>query len=89
MEETVARAAVVDPGDAERGAAVIGSTVQIEDLDSGTISQYRLASAHHSLGPDAISAAPRSARRSSAPPQGRSSRSTCRTAGPGACDSRT
>jgi transcription elongation factor GreA len=57
LEETVARAAVVDPGDVERGVVVIGSTVLVEDLDSGAVSQYRLASAHHSLGPDTISAA--------------------------------
>jgi transcription elongation factor GreA len=57
LEETVARAAVVDPGDAERGGVVIGSTVLVEDLDSGAVSQYRLASAHHSRGPDTISAA--------------------------------
>jgi transcription elongation GreA/GreB family factor len=36
---------------------VIGSTVLVEDLDSGAVSQYRLASAHHSPGPDTISAA--------------------------------
>jgi transcription elongation factor GreA len=57
LEETVARATVVDSGGGERGAAVIGSTVRIEDLESATVSQYRLASAHHSLGPDTISAA--------------------------------
>jgi transcription elongation factor GreA len=57
LEETVARATVVDPGGGERGAAVIGSTVRIEDLESATVSQYRLASAHHSLGPATISAA--------------------------------
>jgi transcription elongation factor GreA len=57
LEETVARAAVVDPGDVERGVVVIGATVLVEDLDSGAVSQYRLASAHHSLGPDTISAA--------------------------------
>lgn len=57
LEETIARAAVVDPRDVEHGVAVIGSTVLIEDLDSGTVGQYRVASAHHSLGPDTISAA--------------------------------
>jgi transcription elongation factor GreA len=56
LEETIARAAVVDRGAVESGVAVIGSTVLIEDLDSGEVSQYRLASAHHSLGPDSISA---------------------------------
>lgn len=48
---------VVDPGGADRGVAVIGSTVLVDDLDSGKAIRYRLASAHHSLGPDAISAA--------------------------------
>jgi transcription elongation factor GreA len=57
LEETVARAAVVDPANAERGVMVIGSTVLVEDLDSGAVRQYRLASAHHSGGPDTISAA--------------------------------
>jgi transcription elongation factor GreA len=57
LEKTVARAAVVDPGEVKRGVAVIGSTVLVEDLDSGTVSKYRLASAHHSLGTDTISAA--------------------------------
>jgi transcription elongation factor GreA len=57
LEETVARAAVIDPANAERGVVVIGSTVLVEDLDSGAVRQYRLASAHHSGGPDTISAA--------------------------------
>ena len=57
LEETVARAAVVDPVDVERGEVVIGSTVLVEDLESGAVSQYRLASAHHSRGSDTISAA--------------------------------
>jgi transcription elongation factor GreA len=57
LEDTLARATVVDPDDAARGVAVIGSTVLVEDLASGAVSQYRLTSAHHSLGPDTISAA--------------------------------
>jgi transcription elongation factor GreA len=57
LEDTLARAVVVDPDEAARGAAVIGSTVLIEDLVSGAVSQHRLASAHGSLGPDTISAA--------------------------------
>jgi transcription elongation factor GreA len=56
LDGAIARATVVDPGDAEPGVAVIGSTVSIEDLTSGAITQYRLASAH-SLGPGVISAA--------------------------------
>jgi transcription elongation factor GreA len=57
LEETLARAIVLDAEDAAPGVAVIGSSVLIEDLASGALSQYRLASAHHSLGPDTISAA--------------------------------
>jgi transcription elongation factor GreA len=57
LEATVARAAVVPPGDVDRGVVVIGSTVLVEDLDSGAVSQYRLTSAYHPLGPDTISAA--------------------------------
>jgi Transcription elongation factor, N-terminal len=43
LEETIARAEVVDPGGADSGVAVIGSVVLIEDLDSGAVSQHRLA----------------------------------------------
>jgi transcription elongation factor GreA len=57
LEETIARAQVVDPRGAHSGMAVIGSVVLIEDLDSGAVSQHRLASAHHYLGRDTISAA--------------------------------
>jgi transcription elongation factor GreA len=57
LEDTLARAIVVDSDDAARGVAAIGSTALIEDLASGAMSQYRLASAHHSVGPDTISAA--------------------------------
>ena len=57
LERTIERATIVDPDEAARGAAVIGSTVLIEDLASGTTGRYRLTSAHRSLGPDAISAA--------------------------------
>jgi transcription elongation factor GreA len=56
LEETIARADVVDPADAGSGVAVIGSTVLIEDLDSGALSQYLLVSAHQSRGPDTVSA---------------------------------
>jgi transcription elongation factor GreA len=57
LEDTLARATVVDPDEAARGVAAIGSTVLIEDLSSSAVSQHRLASAHGSLGPDSISAA--------------------------------
>jgi transcription elongation factor GreA len=57
LEDTLARATVVDTDEAARGVAAIGSTVLIEDLASGAVSQHRLTSAHHSLGPDTISAA--------------------------------
>jgi transcription elongation GreA/GreB family factor len=56
LDAAVARATVVDPSDAVPGAAAIGSTVTIEDLESGAITRHELASAH-SRGPDFISAA--------------------------------
>jgi len=56
LEATVARATVVDPGELEDGVAVIGSTLLIEDLNSRTLSQYRLGSAHETLRPNTISA---------------------------------
>jgi transcription elongation GreA/GreB family factor len=40
-----------------RRVVVIGFSVLIEDLASGALSQYRLASAHQSLGRDPISVA--------------------------------
>jgi transcription elongation factor GreA len=57
LEDTIARAAVAEPDDLDDGVATIGSTVLIEDLDSGAARRYRLVSAHRALGPDAISAA--------------------------------
>jgi transcription elongation factor GreA len=57
LEETIARAIVVDPGDAVQGVAAIGSTVWVEDLASGTTAPYLLTSAHQPIGPDVISAA--------------------------------
>jgi transcription elongation factor GreA len=56
LADTVARAVVVDPAESGEGAAVIGSTVSIEDLCSGAMSRHRLASAY-SAKRDAISAA--------------------------------
>ena len=57
LEETIARAIVVDPGDAVQGVAAIGSAVWVEDLASGTTARYLLTSAHQPIGPDVISAA--------------------------------
>jgi transcription elongation factor GreA len=57
LEQTIERATIAGPDEAAPGAAVIGSTVSIEDLTSGTTARYRLTSAHQSLGPDVISAA--------------------------------
>jgi transcription elongation factor GreA len=57
LEDTLARAIVLDAEDAAPGVVAIGSSVLIEDLASGALSRYRLASAHHSLGPDTISVA--------------------------------
>lgn len=56
LDRAIARATIVDPADAEPGVAVIGSTVSIEDVATGAVTRYRLASAH-SPGPDLISAA--------------------------------
>lgn len=56
LEETVGRAVVVDPGEAGEGVAVIGATVLVEDLTSGSERRYRLASAH-AMDSGAISAA--------------------------------
>lgn len=56
LEDTIARAVVVDIEDAAPGVAVIDSTVTIEDLVSGLRAQYRLGSAHGSHGADIISA---------------------------------
>ena len=57
LEETIARAIVVDPGDAVQGVAAIGATVWVEDLASGTTARYLLTSAHQPIGRDVISAA--------------------------------
>ncbi len=57
LEQTIERATIAGPDEAAPGVAVIGSTVSIEDLSSGTTASYRLTSAHQSLGPDVISAA--------------------------------
>jgi transcription elongation factor GreA len=57
LDETIARATVVDPGDPEQGVAAIGSMIWIEDLASGATARYRLTSAHQPIGRDAISAA--------------------------------
>jgi len=57
LEDTIDRAVVVNAQDARRGAAVIGATVMIEDLESGLTSSHRLCGAHQTLTPDAISAA--------------------------------
>jgi transcription elongation factor GreA len=57
LEDTIEAAVVIDPDDYGRGAAVIGSTVLIEDLTSGAVCEHRLTSAHQPIGPDTISAA--------------------------------
>ena len=57
LEATIARAVVVDSGDAPQGVAAIGATVWIEDLATGATAPYRLTSAHQPIGPDVISAA--------------------------------
>jgi transcription elongation factor GreA len=55
LDATIARAKVVDRREPEDGVAVIGSTLLIEDLDSGSLSEYRLGSDHETLRPDTIS----------------------------------
>jgi transcription elongation factor GreA len=56
LNDTIAKATVIDYDDGEPGAAAIESTVWIEDLASGATAPYRLASAHQSIGPNLISA---------------------------------
>jgi transcription elongation factor GreA len=46
LEDTVARAEVLDEEAAVDGVAIIGSTVSIEDLASGARTRHRLADAH-------------------------------------------
>jgi transcription elongation factor GreA len=57
LEDTIDRAILVDAEHATRGAAVIGASVTIEDLESGLASRHRLCGAHDAFAPDAISAA--------------------------------
>jgi transcription elongation factor GreA len=57
LVDTIDRAVVVDAEHASRGAAVIGATVTLEDLESGLTSRHRLCGAHRTLTPDAVSAA--------------------------------
>lgn len=55
LEHVVARAFVADPAEGN-GIACIGSTVSLQDLPSGAVKTYRLASAH-AIGDGTISAA--------------------------------
>jgi transcription elongation factor GreA len=56
LEETVARAAVVQPDEPGDGVAAVGSTLLLEDLSSrGRRERYRLVGAH-SMEPNTISA---------------------------------
>jgi transcription elongation factor GreA len=55
LEHVIARAAVADPPE-RTGSVGIGSTVSLEDVPSGAIKTYRLASAH-AVGDRTISAA--------------------------------
>lgn len=55
LEDVIARAVVADPPQGN-GVAGIGSTVSLEDVPSGAVKTYRLASAH-AIGGGAISAA--------------------------------
>jgi len=55
LEHVIARAAIADPPE-RNGSVGIGSTVSLEDVPSGAIETYRLASAH-AIGDGTISAA--------------------------------
>jgi transcription elongation factor GreA len=55
LEHVIARAVIADPAQ-RNGIAGIGSTVSLEEIPSGAIKTYRLASAH-AIGGDTISAA--------------------------------
>jgi transcription elongation GreA/GreB family factor len=55
LEHVIARAAIADPPE-PNGIVGIGSTVSLEDVPSGAIKTYRLASAH-AIGDGTISAA--------------------------------
>ena len=57
LEDTLARAIVLDAEDAAPGVVAIGCSVLIEDLASGAASQHLPTCSHHSLGPNTISAA--------------------------------
>ncbi len=57
LKDTIQAAVVIDPDDYRRGAVVIGSVVLLENPSSGARSEYRLTSAHESIGPDTITAA--------------------------------
>jgi transcription elongation factor GreA len=57
LEETIARAVVVEADPTASDVAVIGSMVTIQDLDSDARGRYRLTSAHQALHPAIISAA--------------------------------
>jgi transcription elongation factor GreA len=57
LHDAIARAVIVDAGQAARGVVAIGATVSIEDLSSrGESRRYRMANAH-AIDCDAISAA--------------------------------
>lgn len=43
LERAIARTVAVDPGDVRDGCATVGSTVSVQDLDSGTTSSYAIA----------------------------------------------
>ena len=55
LEDTIARARIIDRHQVEEGVAVIGSLLLIEDLDSGALTEYRLGSDHDTLRSDTIS----------------------------------
>jgi transcription elongation factor GreA len=55
LEDTVARARLVDRHQVDEGVAVIGSVLLIEDIDSGTLYEYRLGGDHEPVRSDTVS----------------------------------
>jgi transcription elongation factor GreA len=55
LEDTIARASIVDRHQVEEGLAVIGSVVVIEDMDAGTLYEYRLGGDHEPVRSDTVS----------------------------------
>jgi transcription elongation factor GreA len=57
LEETIRRTRVSDGGTFRSGAVIIGSTVMVEDLDSGEADSYKIVGMHERIEPGEVSAA--------------------------------